>query len=81
MVRCTYLREHAALQEAGANEVFSGEGEVALSITESLLRTLGATEEQIDRERDRVRDDIFDVVPTSPTPATASLENNSPSQP
>ena len=30
--------------------MFSGEGEVALSMTEFLLRQLGATPEQIDRE-------------------------------
>jgi CPA2 family monovalent cation:H+ antiporter-2 len=61
VVRCTYLREQAALREAGADEVFSGEGEVALALTESVLRGLGATAEQIDRERGRVRDDLFGV--------------------
>jgi CPA2 family monovalent cation:H+ antiporter-2 len=59
LVRCSYLREQAALRKAGADEVFSGEGEVALAITETVLRELGATPEQIDRERDRVRDDLF----------------------
>ena len=59
LVRCSYLREQAALLKAGADEVFSGEGEVALAITESVLRRLGATSEQIDRERDRVRADLF----------------------
>jgi CPA2 family monovalent cation:H+ antiporter-2 len=38
--------------------VFSGEGEVALALTEAILRRLGATPEQIDRERDRVRLDL-----------------------
>lgn len=59
VVRCSYLREQAALRKAGADEVFSGEGEVALAITGSVLGKLGATPEQIDRERDRVRDDLF----------------------
>jgi CPA2 family monovalent cation:H+ antiporter-2 len=59
LVRCSYLREQAALRKAGADEVFSGEGEVALAITEAVLREMGATPEQIDRERDRVRDDLF----------------------
>ena len=39
--------------EAGANEVFSGEGEVALALTEAILQRLGATAEQMDRERVR----------------------------
>jgi CPA2 family monovalent cation:H+ antiporter-2 len=59
LVRCSYLREQAALRQAGADEVFSDEGEVALAITESVLLALGATPEQIDRERDRVRADLF----------------------
>jgi CPA2 family monovalent cation:H+ antiporter-2 len=68
LVRCSYLREQAALRKAGADEVFSGEGEVALAITESVLLALGATPEQIDRERDRVRDDLFGG-PTTPDEA------------
>jgi CPA2 family monovalent cation:H+ antiporter-2 len=59
LARCSYLREQAALRKAGADEVISGEGEVALAMTESILREWGATPEQIDRERDRVRDDLF----------------------
>ena len=44
------------LRSAGAEQVFSGEGEVALAMTEAVLRRLGATPEQIDRERARVHD-------------------------
>ncbi len=47
------------LRHFGADVVFSGEGEIALSMTEFLLRQLGATAEQIDRERDRVRSEFF----------------------
>jgi CPA2 family monovalent cation:H+ antiporter-2 len=61
LARSAYLRERAALRDAGADRVFAGEGEVALAMTESLLRALGATAEQIDRERDRVRMDLFGV--------------------
>jgi CPA2 family monovalent cation:H+ antiporter-2 len=70
LVRCSYLREQEALRNAGADEVFSGEGEVALSITESVLRQLGATPEQIERERDRVHDDLFggSAAPEAGTP-------------
>src|SRR5262249_19940311 len=59
LVRCSYLRKLSALRKAGADGVFSGEGEVALAMTESLLRELGAVPEQIDRERERVRTDLF----------------------
>ena len=57
--RSTYLREQPALREAGAAVVFSGEGEVALAMTEFLLRQLGATAEQVDRERERIRSELF----------------------
>jgi CPA2 family monovalent cation:H+ antiporter-2 len=57
--RTAYLREIEALQKAGADAVFSGEGEVALTMTEFVLRRLGATEEQIDRERERIRTELF----------------------
>jgi CPA2 family monovalent cation:H+ antiporter-2 len=59
LVRCSYLNELPSLRKAGANGVFSGEGEVALAMTESMLRELGAVPDQIDRERDRVRADLF----------------------
>jgi CPA2 family monovalent cation:H+ antiporter-2 len=54
LARTTYLREVADMREAGADSVFSGEGEVALAMTESLLHRLGATPDQVDRERARV---------------------------
>ena len=57
--RTNYLRELAELKKAGADVAFADEGEVALSIIELLLRQLGATGEQIDRERDRVRGELF----------------------
>lgn len=58
IARTTYLREVDSLVQAGANEVFAGEGEVALSLTEFVLRELGATPEQIDREIERMRDEL-----------------------
>jgi CPA2 family monovalent cation:H+ antiporter-2 len=67
IVRCTYLREIADLRKAGADGVFAGEGEVALAMTESTLRRLGAVPDQIDRERDRVRHDLFDRLDDSAT--------------
>lgn len=58
LARAAFVRELPALHQAGAEAVFSGEGEVALAFTEELLRELGATPEQIDRERERVRGDL-----------------------
>jgi CPA2 family monovalent cation:H+ antiporter-2 len=59
LARAAYLREIPALRKAGADVVFSGEGEVALTMTEFLLRHLGATEQQIERQRQRIRDELF----------------------
>jgi CPA2 family monovalent cation:H+ antiporter-2 len=58
-VRSGYLRDVPGLRRAGAEQVFSGEGEVAMAMTEAVLRRLGATADQIDRERDRVRQELF----------------------
>ena len=58
-VRSVYLRDVPPLRAAGAEQVFAGEGEVALAMTEAVLRRLGATADQIDRERDRVRAELF----------------------
>lgn len=58
IARAGYLRDVPALRRAGADSVFSGEGEIALNMTEHILRKLGATDEQIDRERDRVRTEL-----------------------
>ncbi len=59
LARSDYVREIAGLQQAGAAGVFSGEGEVALALIEEILRPLGATGEQIDRERDRFRREVL----------------------
>jgi CPA2 family monovalent cation:H+ antiporter-2 len=59
LVRSSYLHELPALRQAGADAVFSGEGEVALTMMEFILRQLGATPEQIDRERERIREELF----------------------
>jgi CPA2 family monovalent cation:H+ antiporter-2 len=59
LARATYLRDVVGLQKAGANEVVSSEGEVALAMVERLLQQLGATGEQLDRARDRVRHEML----------------------
>lgn len=62
IARSSYLRQLPALRRAGANSAFSGEGEVALAVAETVLRELGATPEQIDRERDRVQSELFEKI-------------------
>ena len=54
LARSQYVHQLPRLRRAGAEDVFSAEGEVALAFTARILERLGATGEQIDRERDRV---------------------------
>lgn len=61
LIRTTNLREASALRSSGADVVFSGEGEVALAFTEAILENLGATPEQIQRERARVHEEMSAV--------------------
>lgn len=63
IVRTEYLSEQEDLRNAGAYPVFSDEGEVALSMTESILKLFGATPEQIERERDRVHTSLLQPLP------------------
>ena len=58
LARASYLREADALRRAGADTVYSGEGEVALAFVEAILDALGASPEQIDRERARARAEL-----------------------
>jgi CPA2 family monovalent cation:H+ antiporter-2 len=59
LARAAYLRDLPDMLRAGADRVYTGEGEVALSLIESIMHRLGATPEQIDRERDRAHRDLF----------------------
>jgi CPA2 family monovalent cation:H+ antiporter-2 len=59
LARSHYLKDSAAMRSAGADEVFTGEGEVALAMTEYILEQLGSTPEQMDMERRRVRKEVF----------------------
>jgi CPA2 family monovalent cation:H+ antiporter-2 len=47
-----------SLRDAGAEAVVSAEGEVGLALTEIILHQLGATPDQIDHERQRVRSEL-----------------------
>jgi CPA2 family monovalent cation:H+ antiporter-2 len=66
--RSGYLSEVPGLRHAGADIVFAGEGEVALAMTEFLLRQLGATPEQVDRERARIRSEFPGLDDREPLP-------------
>ena len=59
LARAAYLRDLSDMQKAGADRVFTGEGEVALGLIETILERLGATAEQIDRERSRAHRELF----------------------
>ncbi len=78
LARALYLRDIAALKEAGATSVYSGEGEVALAFIEDILDSLGATAEQIDRERARAHDELFGRTVRGDT-VDAELGTSSPS--
>jgi CPA2 family monovalent cation:H+ antiporter-2 len=66
MARVAYLRDVEDLRAAGADTVYSGEGEVALAFTAHMLERLGATAEQIERERARARDALAGGPATMP---------------
>jgi len=59
LARAMYLRDLPDLKRAGADTVFTGEGEVALAFVEDLLLGLGATAEQIERGRARAHEELF----------------------
>ena len=59
LARSTYVSQGESLRTVGADAVFSEEGEIALAFTQAVLEALGATPEQIDRERERVHEELF----------------------
>ncbi len=62
MGNTTYIRAARAMKADGqeADRFFAGEAEVALAMLTELLRGLGATEEQVQRERQDTRDRLID---------------------
>lgn len=58
LARASYARDIGALRVAGADAVFAGETEIALAMTAHLLEELGATKEQIDREREKLHKEL-----------------------
>ncbi len=76
LTRSIYLRENAALLASGADAVFSSEGEIALSMSTFLMEELGATGDQVDRERDRVREELFTGTVTDNHPHITTAQSN-----
>ena len=62
--RSEYLKQTAVMRRAGADMVFSGEGETALAMTEYILEFLGATPQEMNRERERLREEILRITGT-----------------
>jgi monovalent cation:H+ antiporter-2, CPA2 family len=58
LARSAYVSEAEGSRKAGADLVVSAEAEVAFAMAEHLLRGLGASAEQIDRARDRLREEL-----------------------
>jgi len=58
LVRSSYIGQREDLQKQGADHVIAEESEVALAMAETILRNLGATAEQIDHQRDKLRSDL-----------------------
>jgi monovalent cation:H+ antiporter-2, CPA2 family len=58
LARSAYAREVSDALSAGANVVVCGEVEVALAMAEVVLSELGATGENLDRARQRTREDL-----------------------
>ena len=69
LARASYLRGIEELRAAGADAIYSGEGEVALAFVEDIMGVLGATPDQIARERDRAHRELFG------RPDTAGLDS------
>jgi CPA2 family monovalent cation:H+ antiporter-2 len=64
--RAAYLREEEELLHAGASAVVDAESEIAFAMVERLLAILGATPEQLDHARERVRRDVRAAAPPAP---------------
>ncbi len=60
IARSAYLRDVRALEQAGADRVLVAEREVAFAMLEHVLEDLGASDEQIDRARQRAREELRD---------------------
>ncbi len=58
-VHTTYISEAKALKDKGIDVVFSGEGAVALSLSTFMLKELGATDDEIAQEYQRLNKELL----------------------
>jgi CPA2 family monovalent cation:H+ antiporter-2 len=58
IVRARYLQERAWLEEMGATDVCTEEGEVAIGLSALLLRKIGAPEDRIRAEIARIKTEL-----------------------
>jgi CPA2 family monovalent cation:H+ antiporter-2 len=61
------------LLQSGADYVIAEESEVALAMAETILRDLGATAEQIDQQRAKLRSELHQD-PQAPKPSSSSKD-------
>ncbi|MGE5571254.1 MAG: cation:proton antiporter [Rhodospirillales bacterium] len=61
LARSQFLSQTSALREAGADLAFSGEAEVAMAMVDAILQRVGATPEQMDKERERTRTELYNL--------------------
>jgi CPA2 family monovalent cation:H+ antiporter-2 len=54
-VRANYVGQSTKLNEAGADVVITGEGEVGLALAERVLARFGASPDELQQERQRLR--------------------------
>ncbi len=59
LVRSAFVSQARELNKAGADQVFSGEAEVAIAMVDAIMARVGATPEQMDKERARVRAELY----------------------
>jgi len=77
LTRTTYLADAPALRQIGASVIVS-EAEVALAMTERLLNRLGASAEQLDRARTRVRSRVDEALGAMSTPPRSLRRRDDP---
>ena len=61
LVRCKFLSQAVGMRQAGAQGIFSGEAEVAMAMTEYILRERGVAPDRLEGERDRLRHELYGI--------------------
>jgi CPA2 family monovalent cation:H+ antiporter-2 len=69
LVRSAYLSQVPTMRAAGADVIFSGEAEVSMAMTEWIMKRRGATPDELDAERRRIRRTLYGLPPKKATHA------------